>query len=183
MDTIFLNSEEKIQSAMTERKSKVVTLLVPETYFFKLSSDNQKYLAKRVPELLRRYAKFMSSRSRINDTGITTLYQKDQGKLKKLNVRMNTGFWCLLGAIANAHGVSRCLLFNFLLFLDEAGVGDSVDENLNEGVPTFHEVYSYIWQLDLIHNTVSRFLRFSPNPIHPHYVHVRFPWIIKESES
>ncbi|TGK32655.1 DUF1564 domain-containing protein [Leptospira gomenensis] len=183
METIFLNTEEKIQSAMTERKNRVVSLLIPESYFVKLSNEDQRYLVKRVPELLRRYAKFMASRSRINDEGITTLYQKNQGKLKKLNVRMNTGFWSLLGVLANAHGVSRCYLFNFLLFLDRVEVGDSIAESLNEGVPTFHDVYSYIWELDLIHNTITRFLRFSPNPIHPLYAHVQFPWVIQEDNT
>ncbi|PJZ53701.1 DUF1564 domain-containing protein [Leptospira adleri] len=178
MEQIFLNSEDRIESALAESQDKVVTLLVPEIYFENLSEDERKLLGKKIPYLLRRYGKFMCAQSRLNEKAITTLYQKDQGKLKKVNVRMGTGYWALLGALAHAHGVSRCYLFNFLLTLDQAGVGDSIVEVLNGGVPTFHQVYRYIWQLEITDNRVVRLLEFEPNPLQT-YFDYSFPWLKK----
>ncbi|XDD52496.1 DUF1564 domain-containing protein [Leptospira sp. WS92.C1] len=166
MDLILFNSDKKIESALIERREKVVTLLVSEQYYNLLSSEDQKRLAKKLPYLLKRYAKFMSSHSRLNDQqAVTTLYQRNQGRMKKLNVRMNTVYWSLLGALAQSHGVSRCYLFNFLLSLDKMGVGESVVKVLNVGIPTFHKVYRYIWQLELDRNKISRSLEFIPNPL------------------
>ncbi|MBM9500068.1 DUF1564 domain-containing protein [Leptospira sp. 201903071] len=176
MEQIFLNSDESIESAMTESQDRVVTLLVPETYFENLSKEERKVLGKKLPYLLRRYGKFMCAQPRFNEKGITVLYQKNQGKLKKLNVRMGTGYWALLGALAYSHGVSRCFLFNFLLSLDHAGVGDSIVEVLNRGVPTFHNVYRYIWQLEITQNKVTRLLEFEPNPLQT-YFDYSFPWL------
>ncbi|RHX88164.1 DUF1564 domain-containing protein [Leptospira stimsonii] len=174
MESIFLNSDERIESRLAERKEKVVTLLIPENYFDRLSSEEQRKLSKKLPYLLRRYAKLLSSRSRLNSKADSILYQ-NPGKMKKMNFRTNTGYWSLLGALAQAHGVSRCFLFNFLLSLEEAEVGDSIEDILNAGVPTFHDVYRYIWQLDLIQNTITRSLDFSPNPISP-FFDMSFPW-------
>nr|PJZ93096.1 hypothetical protein CH379_09620 [Leptospira ellisii] len=64
--------------------------------------------------------------------------------------------------MAQAHGVSRCYLFNYLLYLEESEVGDSIEEMLNEGVPTFHKNYSYILHLDLTFNRVTRKLQCLP---------------------
>ncbi|XDD50604.1 DUF1564 domain-containing protein [Leptospira sp. WS92.C1] len=175
MEQIFFNSEEKIESAMTERKERVVSLLIPEVYYDRLSKEEQKRLCRKLPYLLRRYTKFMASHSRLNCKAVTTLYQKDRGKMKKINLRVSTGFWSVLGALSHAHGVSRCYLFNFLLSLEQAGVGDSIVEILNAGVPTFHQVYRYIWQLDIDQNKAARFLEFTPNPIQP-FFDMSFPW-------
>ncbi|PJZ52170.1 DUF1564 domain-containing protein [Leptospira adleri] len=174
MESIFLSSDEKIESPLAERKEKVVTLLIPENYFHSLTLDEQRKLSKKLPYLLRRYAKLLTSRSRLNSKADSTLYQ-NPGKMKKMNFRANTGHWSLLGALAQAHGVSRCFLFNFLLSLEEAEVGDSIVDILNAGVPTFHDVYRYVWQLDLIENTITRSLDFFPNPISP-FFDMSFPW-------
>ncbi|MBM9578208.1 DUF1564 domain-containing protein [Leptospira sp. 201903070] len=176
MEQIFLNSDESIESAMTESQDRVVTLLVPEFYFESLSKEEGKVLGKKLPYLLRRYGKYMCTQPRFNEKGITTLYQKKQGKLKKLNVRMGTGYWAFLGVLAHSHGVSRCFLFNFLLSLDQAGVGDFIVEVLNRGVPTFHNVYRYIWQLEITQNKVIRLLQFDPNPLQA-YFDSTFPWL------
>ncbi|AOP32801.1 hypothetical protein A0128_02290 [Leptospira tipperaryensis] len=180
MEQIFFNSNERIQSVLAESQDQVVTLLVPESYFESLSNEEKRLLGKKLPYLLRRYGKFMCARSRLNEKAITTLYQKNQGNLKKLNVRMGTGYWALLGVLAHAHGVSRCFLFNFLLSLDQAGVGDSIVEVLNGGVPTFHEVYRYIWQLNITHNKVTRLLEFEPNPLQT-YFDYSFPWLKRKT--
>ncbi|AOP36148.1 hypothetical protein A0128_17185 [Leptospira tipperaryensis] len=171
MESIFLSSDEKIQSRLAERREKVVTLLIPEIY---LNGLSQRRLPKKLPYLLRRYSKFMASRSRLNSKADSILYQ-NPGKMRKMNFRMNTGYWSMLGALAQTHGVSRCFLFNFLLSLEDAEVGDSLVEVLNAGVPTFHDVYRYIWQLDLIQNRISRSLEFDPNPISP-FFDMSFPW-------
>ncbi|MBM9579380.1 DUF1564 domain-containing protein [Leptospira sp. 201903070] len=174
MELIFLSSEEKIESPLAERNEKVVTLLIPENYLNGLSLDEQRKLPKKLPYLLRRYSKFIASRSRLNSKADSILYQ-NPGKMRKMNFRANTGHWSMLGALAQAHGVSRCFLFNFLLSLEDAEVGDSIVEVLNAGVPTFHDVYRYIWHLDLIQNTITRSLEFDPNPISP-FFDMSFPW-------
>ncbi|TGK15456.1 DUF1564 domain-containing protein [Leptospira stimsonii] len=175
MEQIFFNSDESIESALAEVQDKVVTLLVPEIFYENLPKEERRLLGKKLPYLLRRYGKYLCAQKRFNEQGITTLYQKNQGALKKLNVRMGTGYWALLGTLAHAHGVSRCFLFNYMLSLDQAGVGDSLVKVLNRGVPTFHEVYRYIWQLETTHNRVSRLLVFEPNPILA-YFDSSFPW-------
>ncbi|WP_155119707.1 DUF1564 family protein, partial [Leptospira weilii] len=78
------------------------------------------------------------------------------------NIRVRTGTWTLFGALAQTHGVSRCYLFNYLLWLDDLGVGDSILDTVNAGVPTFHRSYSYILHVDLVNNEVTRKLRCRP---------------------
>ncbi|MGJ4753450.1 DUF1564 domain-containing protein [Leptospira kmetyi] len=175
MQLIFFDDGQKIQSRLNERKDKVVTLLIPQSFYDGLARKEQLGFGRRISYLLRTYSKFISAYPRLNDTASSTLYQKNEGKLKKLNVRIGTGLWSMLGALAQAHGVSRCYLFNFLLYLDRVGVDDSIVKALKEGVPTFHDVYRYIWQLDLTSNTISRALEFTPNPIKP-YISIDYPW-------
>ncbi|TGM10248.1 DUF1564 domain-containing protein [Leptospira barantonii] len=177
MEYVLLNMDQKVDSPLAERTNKVVTLLVPESYFDRLSLGDQRKLGKKLPYLLRRFSNFMVARSRLNRNAGATLYQ-NPGKMKKINFRVNTGHWAILGALAHAHGVSRCYLFNFLLSLDEVGVGDSIVKILDGGVPTFHENYKYIWQLDLTNNRISRHLEFSPNPLRTFY-DTSFPWYQK----
>lgn len=175
MQLLFLDDGQKIQSPLNERKEKVVSLLIPQSFYDGLSRKEQLALGRRISYLLKTYSKFIAAHRRLNDTASSTLYQKNQGKLKKLNVRIGTGHWSMLGALAQAHGVSRCYLFNFLLYLDRVGVDDSIVKVLNEGVPTFHEIYRYIWQLDLTSNSISRMLEFTPNPLIP-YIGINYPW-------
>ncbi|EKR62742.1 PF07600 family protein [Leptospira weilii str. 2006001853] len=92
-------------------------------------------------------------------------YNRGVGKMKKFSIRVNTGTWAILGALAAAHGVSRCYLFNYMLWLEDVGVGDSIVETLNRGVPSFHGTYRMIWTLDLRQNLISRELEFKPNPM------------------
>lgn len=80
----------------------------------------------------------------------------------RMNVRLSTGSWAFLGALAHTHGVSRCFLFNYLLWLDEVGVGDSIVSTMNEGGPTFHRNYKCILHLDLLNNTITRQLECEP---------------------
>lgn len=181
MEYILLNMDQRIDSSLVERTDKVVTLLVPESSFDRLSLVDQKKLGKKLPYLLRRFSKFMAARSRLNENAGATLYQSP-GRMKKINFRVNTGHWALLGALAHAHGVSRCYLFNFLLSLDEVEGRDSIVDILNAGVPTFHENYKYIWQLDLTSNKISRHLEFSPNPLRTYY-DTSFPWYQKYQTS
>lgn len=144
MEQIYFNTDQKIESTLNENVEKVVTLLVPKRYYVILSSKDRRMLGKKLPYLLNRYGKFISSHSRLNRRAVTTLYQKNQGELKKINFRIDMSHWAMLGVLAHAHGVSRCFLFNFLLSLEKAGVGDSIVKVLNEGVPTFHKIYRYI---------------------------------------
>ncbi|EMN44511.1 hypothetical protein LEP1GSC086_1956 [Leptospira weilii str. LNT 1234] len=56
-----------------------------------------------------------------------------------------------------------------MLWLEDVGVGDSIVETLNRGVPSFHGTYRMIWTLDLRQNLISRELEFKPNPMTERY--------------
>ncbi|PKA02397.1 hypothetical protein CH375_23375 [Leptospira ellisii] len=160
-----------MDSKLREDKSEVVTLLVPKQTLFRYREDRRKRLPKLIPELLRTYGKYLTSVKRLGKKAGKTLYQPSVGRenMVRINVRLNTGSWALLGVLAQAHGVSRCFLFNYLLWLEEVGVGDSIVDTMNEGGPTFHRIYSYILHLDLSHNRIARILNCEPE--HSFYVY------------
>ncbi|EQA82212.1 PF07600 family protein [Leptospira alstonii serovar Pingchang str. 80-412] len=164
MGTLWLQSDFKISSTLRENRSETVTLLIPEETWIRFSEKDVKGLPRKIPELLRTYGKYLSATKRLGKKAGRTLYQPSPGKqkMKRVNIRLNTGTWTLFGALAQAHGVSRCYLFNYLLWLESVGVGDSIVDTMNEGVPTFHRSYSYILHLDLVENQVTRKLRCRP---------------------
>ncbi|RHX80544.1 DUF1564 domain-containing protein [Leptospira yasudae] len=164
MGTLLLNSDFRIQSRLEENKTIVVSLLIAEEVLLRYPTRIRKILPKRIPDLLRRYGKFLTATERIGNKAGRTLYQASPGKekMKKINARIGSGSWALLGTFAQAHGVSRCFLFDYLLSLEEAGVGDLIVIPMNAGGPTFHEKYSYILHLDLLKNTISRTLQCDP---------------------
>ncbi|TGK35054.1 DUF1564 domain-containing protein [Leptospira gomenensis] len=171
MGTLLLNSAREIRSKLREDKTEVVTLLVPKTTWLKLGESKRKYMAKRIPRLLQVYGKYLTSADRLGKKAGKTTYQSSSSgmdSLQRLNVRLDTGSWALLGVLAQAHGVSRCFLFNYLLWLEEVGIGNSIVDILNEGGPTFHKSYSYILHLDLTNNEIIRRLRCEPE--HSFYV-------------
>lgn len=165
METLLLNSERRIQSALIEGNIGVDSILIPESYWNQLDTAGRKILRQKLPYLLRRYTKYVASMKRLHWRGGKILYNRNVGKFKKMSIRVNTGAWSVLGVLAAAHGVSRCYLFNYMLWLDDIGVGDSIVETLNRGVPIFHGSYRMIWTLDLRQNLISRELEFEPNPI------------------
>ncbi|TGM58768.1 DUF1564 domain-containing protein [Leptospira adleri] len=167
MEMLSIRSDQFIESSLTEIKNDVVTILIPESYYSTLDSKEQKDLKKKLPALLRRYGKFLAGASRLNSKAGKILYQKDRGKMKRVNFRVESGMWNILGVLALSHGVSRCFLFNYMLALESLEVGDSIVETMNAGGPTFHRIYSFIWQLDLQNKRVFRKLEFTPNPIFP----------------
>ncbi len=96
--------------------------------------------------------------------------------MKKFSVRVHTGVWATLGVLAAAHGVSRCYLFNYMLWLEElSGKEDFFVKSLNPGVPSFHWTYKMTWNIDRRQNLVSRELQFEPNPMTNKY-----PYYLKE---
>ncbi|RHX84389.1 DUF1564 domain-containing protein [Leptospira stimsonii] len=165
MGQIYLNTNQEIQSALVLSRMDVETILIPEKYLNRLSEKERRALPKRILPLLRRYQKLILSLRRINQNARKTLYQRDQGKLKRINMRIDTGVWVLLGVLAAAHGVSRCFMVNYLFWLDDSGGGIYLDRVLNVGCPTFQNIYSYIWHLDLLKNKIIKRLEFEPNPI------------------
>lgn len=168
MAAIYLDIDQMIRSTLVPNgatRSNVETILFPESYLLGLTPEKRKFLPKRILPLLRRYQKFLISKRRINRNARKTLYQRDVGKLVRLNMRIDTGVWAILGVIAAAHGVSRCFLVNYMIWLDDSGVGDSIDLELNVGSPTFQNSYNYIWSLDLVQNSITKTLEFKPNPI------------------
>ncbi len=167
MEMLSIRADQFIESTLTERKNDVVTILVPENYYHSLGPEEQKNLRRKLPALLRRYGKFLAGASRLNARAGKILYQKDQGKMIRINFRVESGMWNILGLLALSHGVSRCFLFNYMLALDSVEVGDSIVETMNAGAPTFHSYYSFIWHLDLQSKRIFRKLEFTPNPIFP----------------
>ncbi|WP_036043950.1 DUF1564 domain-containing protein [Leptospira alstonii] len=161
---LLLNSDFEIRSTLGENRSETITLLIPEDTWVRFSEKDVKALPKKIPHLLRIYGKYLSSTKRLGKKAGRTLYQPSPGKqkMKRVNIRLNTGSWTLFGAFAQAHGVSRCYLFNYLLWLEDLGVGDSIVNTMNEGVPMFHRSYSYILRLDLLNNQVIRKLYYRP---------------------
>ncbi|EQA82566.1 PF07600 family protein [Leptospira alstonii serovar Pingchang str. 80-412] len=164
MGTLLISSDSKISSTLGENRSETVTLLIPEDTWARFSEKDIKLLPRKIPELLRTYGKYLSATKRLGKKAGRTLYQSSPGKLKmkRVNIRVSTGTWTLFGTLAQVHGVSRCYLFNYLLWLEELEVGDSILDTMNAGVPTFHRSYSYILHLDLVNNEVTRKLRCQP---------------------
>ncbi|XDD50826.1 DUF1564 domain-containing protein [Leptospira sp. WS92.C1] len=164
MGYLLLNTNSQISSKLQEGLSETITLLVPQETWLRYSEKEAKALPKRIPQLLRTYGKYLCASKRLGKKAGRTLYQPSPGKqkMKRVNVRLNTGSWTFFGVLAQAHGVSRCYLFNYLLALEAAGVGNSIVNTMNEGVPTFHRYYSYILHLDLPNNQVFRKLHCDP---------------------
>ncbi|ASV10669.1 DUF1564 domain-containing protein [Leptospira santarosai] len=165
MGFLLLNSDQEIHSRLQENDSITVTLLIPEETWLRFSEKNAKKLPKRIPELLRKYGKYLSAAKRLGKDAKRTLYQPSPGKqkMKRINARVSTGSWTFFGTLAQAHGVSRCYLFNYLLWLDELEIGSSIMYTMNVGVPTFHQNYSYILHLDLLDNRITRRLECEPH--------------------
>ncbi|WP_039947354.1 DUF1564 family protein, partial [Leptospira alstonii] len=110
MGTLWLQSDFKISSTLRENRSETVTLLIPEETWIRFSEKDVKGLPRKIPELLRTYGKYLSATKRLGKKAGRTLYQPSPGKqkMKRVNIRLSTGSWTLFGALAQAHGVSRC---------------------------------------------------------------------------
>ncbi|TGN02540.1 DUF1564 domain-containing protein [Leptospira yasudae] len=167
MGYLLLNADREIRSTLQKDRMETVTLLIPEETWLRFSEHEARRLPKKIPQMLRTYAKYLTAQKRLGKNAGRTLYQPSPGKskMKRVNVRLSPGSWTLFGTLAQAHGVSRCFLFNYLLWLDFAGVGGSVFDTLNAGVPTFHRNYSYILHLDLAYNQVIRKLDCEPDSL------------------
>ncbi|TGK30472.1 DUF1564 domain-containing protein [Leptospira yasudae] len=167
MGILLLNVDRELSSILQEPNTDVVTLLIPESTLLRYRLESRKNLPKRIPILLQKYGKYLTSIGRLGKNARKTLYQPSPGKekMRRMNVRLSTGSWTFLGMLAQVHGVSKCYLFNYLLELDESGVGDSIVNTMNEGGPTFHRNYRYILHLDLLNNRVTRSLETEPNGI------------------
>ncbi|XDD50619.1 DUF1564 domain-containing protein [Leptospira sp. WS92.C1] len=165
MGILLSVSEPQISSKIEKLESAVETILIPEDFLNRLTKEDRKKLPKTIHSLLGKYTKYISSIPRLNQKGGKRKYQKDVKKLQRVNIRMKTVDWLLLGTLAEAHGVSRCYLLNFIFYLESAGVGDSIVETLNVGLPTYHEIYCFIWQLEPRQGRITRSLQLRPNPL------------------
>ncbi|EMN50160.1 PF07600 family protein [Leptospira interrogans str. L1207] len=135
MNILILDDGQKIVSALIGTDS----LLVPNDYWNRLNSQERKDLRKKLPILLRKYSKRIASMERLYHRAGKIKYNRGGGKMKKFSIRVNTGVWANLGVLAAAHGVSRCYLFNYMLWLEElGGKEDFFVKTLNRGVPSFH---------------------------------------------
>ncbi|MBM9501369.1 DUF1564 domain-containing protein [Leptospira sp. 201903071] len=165
MDILLLSSKKKILSALNEGELGSDSLLIPFSYWNRLDKIQKKALSQKLPFLLIRYTKYIASLDRLHCKGGRIKYNWGVGDLKKMTIHVHSGVWAVLGALAAAHGVSRCFLFNYLLWLEDAGVGDSIVETMNRGVPHFHTIYQMTWTLNLRKNQIARALHFEPDPI------------------
>ncbi|EMK25826.1 DUF1564 domain-containing protein [Leptospira kirschneri] len=169
MDILLLDDGQKIESALVEDSFGTDSLLVPDVYWNCLNLQERKALTKKLPFLLRKYSKQIASMKRLHDRAGKIKYNRGVGKMKKFSIRVHTGVWATLGVLAAAHGVSRYYLFNYMLWLEDLGVGDSTVETLNQGVPRLHWTYNMIWTLNRRQNLISRELKFEPNPMTDKY--------------
>ncbi|EKR18890.1 PF07600 family protein [Leptospira interrogans serovar Pyrogenes str. 2006006960] len=113
MGILLLNSDHEISSALQKNRSETVTLLIPEDTWLLFSEKDVRLLTKRIPTLLKVYAKYLSSSKRLGKKADRTLYQPSPGKLKMKRIKRSvflSASWTLLGTLAQAHGVSRCYL-------------------------------------------------------------------------
>ncbi|TGK32504.1 DUF1564 family protein, partial [Leptospira gomenensis] len=79
MGYLLLNNEEEISSRLQNDRKETVTLLVPEEtwlrYRERYGEAAARRLPKKIPELLRTYAKFLTATKRLGKKAGTTLYQ------------------------------------------------------------------------------------------------------------
>ncbi|URD68682.1 DUF1564 domain-containing protein [Leptospira borgpetersenii] len=165
MDILLLSSQKKIISALNEGETGSDSLLIPMCYWNSLNELQKKALSKKLPFLLKRYTKYIASCDRLHWKAGKVKYNRGVGALKKMTIHVNTGVWAVLGVLAAAHGVSRCFLFNYLLWLEDSGIGNSIVDTMNRGVPQFHGTYKMSWTLNLQKNQIFRTLLFKPNSI------------------
>ncbi|KPA28653.1 PF07600 family protein [Leptospira interrogans] len=176
MDILLLDDGQKIESALVEDSVGTDSLLVPDVYWNRLNAQERKALRSKLPFLLRKYSKQIASMKRLHDRAGKIKYNRGVGKMKKFSVRVHTGVWATLGVLAAAHGVSRCYLFNYMLWLEDlGGKEDFFVKTLNPGVPSFHWTYKMTWKIDRRQNLISRELQFEPNPMTNKY-----PYYLKE---
>ncbi|TGL97854.1 DUF1564 domain-containing protein [Leptospira barantonii] len=167
MGAIILSENQKVRTRLTiDGVSSVETFLIPEEYWARLSPEGRKQLPEKIRRLLRRFGKYIIAMHRLNPKPGKTMYQRDRGRLVRFNVRMSTALGAILGSFAASHGVSRCFLVNYLLWMDEVGIADSIFETVSVGTPSFHDLYRNILTLDLSSNTITREFIFEPNPIY-----------------
>ncbi len=134
MNMLILDDGQKIVSALVENSIGTDSLLVPNDYWNRLNSQERKDLRKKLPILLRKYSKRIASMERLYHKAGKIKYNRGVGKMKKFSIRVNTGVWANLGVLAAAHGVSRCYLFNYMLWLEElGGKEDFFCENFKPG--------------------------------------------------
>ncbi|MCH1913678.1 DUF1564 domain-containing protein [Leptospira noguchii] len=176
MDILLLDDGQKIESALVEDSVGTDSLLVPDVYWNRLNLQERKALRGKLPFLLRKYSKQIASMKRLHNRAGKIKYNRDVGKMKKFSIRVHTGVWATLGVLAAAHGVSRCYLFNYMLWLEDlGGKEDFFVKSLNRGVPSFHWTYEMTWKINRRQNLISRELKFEPNPMTDKY-----PYYLKE---
>ncbi|WP_061286887.1 DUF1564 domain-containing protein [Leptospira interrogans] len=170
MNMLILDDGQKIVSALVENSIGTDSLLVPNDYWNRLNVQERKALRGKLPILLRKYSKRIASMERLHHKAGKIKYNRGGGKMKKFSIRVNTGVWANLGVLAAAHGVSRCYLFNYMLWLEElGGKEDFFVKTLNRGVPSFHWTYKMTWKINRRQNLISRELQFEPNPMTSQY--------------
>ncbi|APH41412.1 PF07600 family protein [Leptospira interrogans serovar Copenhageni/Icterohaemorrhagiae] len=120
MDILLLDDGQRIESALVEDSVGTDSLLVPDVYWNRLNAQEKKALRSKLPFF---YLKKIFQADRFYETsalsGGKNQIQSRPLVKKKFSVRVHTGVWATLGVLAAAHGVSRCYLFNYMLWLED----------------------------------------------------------------
>ncbi len=144
-------SRFKAQSISTENpKPSVSTLLIPmELLELLIQKYGRRNFKETFHSLLSRYRGFLSLGVLPHSHKLKTLYQSDGLDLQPLKFRPDLSDWMELGILSSAIGVSRCLLFSFILELDFGLAEEFLSIPDVRDVVTTPSVtlYQKVWQL------------------------------------
>ncbi|XDD50899.1 DUF1564 domain-containing protein [Leptospira sp. WS92.C1] len=166
MGILILNTDRQIQSSFEDNKSEVVSLLIPEDTIAFMTKEERRKFIKNIPLLIKKYEKYLVSSKRIHKKAGKILYNRDQNRLKKLNLRMKNSDWNLLSVLASTHGVSRCFLVNYILWLDKLGMANTSFDQIYQGIPTQKSAYQFNWSINFEANQLIRKLQIEPNVLY-----------------
>ncbi|PJZ40628.1 hypothetical protein CH370_15005 [Leptospira kmetyi] len=133
------------------------TFLVPLKIVRQLPNSEQKRIGKNLGGLLKTHAHHLTRRKRFNNRALTIKYQKQGNSLIKFNARIHAEEWAQLSVLAASHGISRCLLYCFLIQLQLS----SLSKRYKKSKGTYGykvRYYSFVWSLNLKTKKIQRIL-------------------------
>lgn len=133
------------------------TFLVPLKIVRQLPNSERKRIGKNLGILLKKYAHRLTHKKKFNNRALTIKYQKQGNTLIKFNTRIRPEEWAQLSILAAAHGISRCLLYCFLIQLQLSKLSKRYAKIKNIlGNKIQH--YSFMWSLNAKTKTIQRIL-------------------------
>jgi hypothetical protein len=139
------------QNIPTENpKPSVSTLLIPaELFDLLIQKYGRRNFKATFHSLLSQYRNLLSLGVLPKSHKLKTLYQADNLNLIPLKFRPDPSDWMELGILSSAIGVSRCLLFSFILELDFSLLEEFLSIPAVRDVVTTPSIFLYekVWQL------------------------------------